>query len=104
MHEQAIELPRGTLGTVRNAMLLLELLDEGAPFQQLTDLAERSELSLPTVHRLLRSLAAAGLVEQLEEEHRVPHRPERAAGNLDRLLVHLRASVQRVRIEVLSFT
>lgn len=64
MHEQAIEVPRGTLGTVRNAMLLLELLDEGAPFQQLTDLAERSGLSLPTVHRLLRSLAAARLVEQ----------------------------------------
>jgi IclR family transcriptional regulator, acetate operon repressor len=58
------DVPRGTLGTVRNATLLLDLLSQGSAFQQLTDLAERSGLSLPTVHRLLRSLAAAGLVEQ----------------------------------------
>lgn len=55
---------RGTLGTVRNATLLLDLLSQGSSHQQLTDLAERSGLSIPTVHRLLRSLAAAGLVEQ----------------------------------------
>ena len=55
---------RGTLGTVRNAGVLLRLLSEGPPYQQLTDLAERSGLSLPTVHRLLRSLAGNGLVEQ----------------------------------------
>lgn len=62
--EQVDEVPRGTLGTVRNATLLLRLLSQGPAYQQLTDLAERSGLSLPTVHRLLRSLAAAGLVEQ----------------------------------------
>lgn len=62
--EHADDVPRGTLGTVRNATLLLDLLSQGAPFQQLTELADRSDLSLPTVHRLLRSLAAAGLVEQ----------------------------------------
>lgn len=55
---------RGTLGTVRNAVLLLNLLSEGSAYQQLTDLAARSGLSVPTVHRLLRSLALAGLVEQ----------------------------------------
>jgi IclR family acetate operon transcriptional repressor len=55
---------RGTLGTVRNAALLLTLLSEGPAYQQLTDLAERSGLSVPTVHRLLRSLVLAGLVEQ----------------------------------------
>jgi DNA-binding IclR family transcriptional regulator len=55
---------RGTLGTVRNATLLLELLSEGPAYNQLTDLADRSGMSLPTVHRLLRSLALAGLVEQ----------------------------------------
>jgi IclR family transcriptional regulator, acetate operon repressor len=55
---------RGTLGTVRNATLLLQLLSEGPAYNQLTDLAERSGMSLPTVHRLLRSLALAGLVEQ----------------------------------------
>jgi IclR family transcriptional regulator, acetate operon repressor len=55
---------RGTLGTVRNATQLLSLLAEGPAYNQLTDLAERSGMSLPTVHRLLRSLALAGLVEQ----------------------------------------
>ena len=55
---------RGTLGTVRNATQLLSLLAEGPAYSQLTDLAERSGMSLPTVHRLLRSLALAGLVEQ----------------------------------------
>lgn len=56
--------PRGTLGTVHNAALLLELLSEGPAHHQLSDLAERSGMSLPTLHRLLRSLIAAGLVEQ----------------------------------------
>lgn len=56
--------PRGTLGTVHNAALLLELLSTGPAHHQLTDLAERSGMSLPTLHRLLRSLVAAGLVEQ----------------------------------------
>ena len=56
--------PRGSLGTVRNAVALLHLLADGAPYQHLTDLAERSGLSVPTVHRLLRSLSLAGLVEQ----------------------------------------
>jgi IclR family transcriptional regulator, acetate operon repressor len=56
--------PRGTLGTVHNAALLLDLLATGPAHQQLTDLAERSGMSLPTLHRLLRSLVAADLVEQ----------------------------------------
>jgi IclR family acetate operon transcriptional repressor len=55
---------RGTLGTLRNAALLLDLLSTGPAYQQLSDLAERSELTVPTVHRLLRSLVFAGLVEQ----------------------------------------
>ena len=62
--------PPGTLGTVRNAVLLLDLLSEGPRYQQLTDLAERSGLSLPTVHRLLRSLVAPGLVEQDPDSQR----------------------------------
>ena len=56
--------PRGTLGTVRNATVLLNLLSSGPAYQPLTELAERSGMSLPTVHRLLRSLVVAGLVEQ----------------------------------------
>jgi IclR family transcriptional regulator, acetate operon repressor len=55
---------RGSLGTVRNAVTLLHLLADGAAYQHLTDLAEQSGLSVPTVHRLLRSLSLAGLVEQ----------------------------------------
>lgn len=58
------ESAQGTLGTVHNAAMLLDLLSDGPSHQQLSDLAERSELSLATVHRLLRSLVAAGLVEQ----------------------------------------
>lgn len=49
---------------MHNAATLLRLMSEGASHQQLTDLAERSGLSLATVHRLLRSLTAAGLAEQ----------------------------------------
>ncbi|WP_317493717.1 helix-turn-helix domain-containing protein [Haloechinothrix sp. LS1_15] len=67
---------RGTLGTVRNAVLLLELLSEGPALQQLTDLAERSGLSVPTVHRLLRSLVLADLVEQDPSSSRYGLGPE----------------------------
>ncbi|GAB3727577.1 IclR family transcriptional regulator [Nocardiopsis nanhaiensis] len=55
---------RGTLGTVRNAVVLLDLLSSGPPYQYLNDLSADSGLSVATVHRLLRSLVAADLVEQ----------------------------------------
>lgn len=67
---------RGTLGTVRNATLLLSLLADGPAYNQLTDLADRSGMSLPTVHRLLRSLALAGLVEQDPQSSRYSLGPE----------------------------
>lgn len=67
---------RGTLGTVRNAMLLLELLSEGPAYRQLSELAEASGLSLPTVHRLLRSLVLADVVEQEERTSRYGLGPE----------------------------
>lgn len=67
---------RGSLGTVRNAVALLRLLSEGTAYHQLTDLAERSGLSLPTVHRLLRSLSLAGLVEQDSQSSRYGLGPE----------------------------
>ncbi|MGC5020235.1 IclR family transcriptional regulator [Micromonospora sp. DT47] len=67
---------RGSLGTVRNAVALLHLLAEGPAHHQLTDLAERSGLSLPTVHRLLRSLSLAGLVEQDSRSARYGLGPE----------------------------
>jgi IclR family acetate operon transcriptional repressor len=60
----ALQEAPGSLGTVRNAVLLLELLADGPAYQQLTELADQSGLSLPTVHRLLRSLVLADLVEQ----------------------------------------
>jgi DNA-binding IclR family transcriptional regulator len=55
---------RGTLGTMRNAAVLLELLSEGPLQVPFTELSERSELSPSTTHRLLRSLVLAGLVQQ----------------------------------------
>ncbi|WP_185992032.1 helix-turn-helix domain-containing protein [Janibacter cremeus] len=67
---------RGGLGTVRNAVRLLELLGEGPAYQQLTDLAERSGLSVPTVHRLLRSLVLADLVVQDPRSSRYGLGPE----------------------------
>ncbi|NDL59110.1 IclR family transcriptional regulator domain-containing protein [Phytoactinopolyspora mesophila] len=67
---------RGTLGTVRNAVVLLDLLSEGPAYQQLTDLAERSGLAVPTVHRLLRSLVLADLVEQDRNSSRYGLGPE----------------------------
>lgn len=68
--------PRGTLGTVHNAATLLRLMSEGPSHQQLTDLAERSNLSLATVHRLLRSLTSAGLAEQDPRSSRYGLGPE----------------------------
>ena len=72
----ALQEAPGSLGTVRNAALLLQLLAEGPAFQQLTDLADRSGLSLPTVHRLLRSLVLAELVEQDPRSSRYGLGPE----------------------------
>lgn len=66
----------GSLGTVRNAALLLDLLADGPAYQQLTDLADRSGLSLATVHRLLRSLVLADLVEQDPRSSRYGLGPE----------------------------
>ncbi|MGH3645945.1 MAG: IclR family transcriptional regulator [Micromonosporaceae bacterium] len=74
--QPAVADARGTLGTVRNAVLLLNLLSEGPAHQQLTDLAERSGLSVPTVHRLLRSLVHAGLAEQDPRSSRYGLGPE----------------------------
>ncbi len=67
---------RGTLGTVRNAMLLLELMSEGPAYRPLSDLAQASGLTLPTVHRLLRSLVLAQLVEQEARTSRYGLGPE----------------------------
>lgn len=69
---------RGGLGTVRNAVRLLELLGQGPAYQQLSDLAERSHMSLPTVHRLLRSLVLADLVVQDPQSSRYGLGPELA--------------------------
>ncbi len=73
---EALQEAPGSLGTVRNAVLLLELLADGPAYQQLSELADRSSLSLPTVHRLLRSLVLADLVEQDPRSSRYGLGPE----------------------------
>lgn len=66
----ADDIPKGGLGTVRNATILLQLLSEGDRYQSLSSLAERSGLSLATTHRVLRSLAQAELVSQHAQSSR----------------------------------
>lgn len=51
--------PKGGLGTIRNATLLMDLLARSPYLHQLTDLAQQSGMTVPTVHRLLRSLVHA---------------------------------------------
>ena len=53
-----------TVASVDRALLLLELLAQAGGRLPITDLAQRSDLSLGTVHRLLASLAARGYVRQ----------------------------------------
>ena len=108
---------RGSLGTVRNAALLLDLLARGPAHQQLTDLAERSGLSVATVHRLLRSLVLAGIVEQDPRTARYGLGPEvvrlshrylarlPVLGALSPYLVQLRDHLQAtVRVQLLVRT
>jgi len=61
---------------VRRAARLLYLLSKGPAHQQLTKLAEQSGLSVPTAHRALQSLLAAGLVDQSTESSRYSLGPE----------------------------
>lgn len=77
---------RGGLGTIRNATKLLSLLAEGPSLQHLTDLAALSEMSVPTVHRLLRSLVQAGYAVQDPVTLRYGLGPE-----LSRLASHYRS-------------
>ncbi|NED99240.1 IclR family transcriptional regulator [Phytoactinopolyspora halotolerans] len=53
------------LGSVHKALTLVAELATGAAPQRLGDLAARSGMTKPTVHRLLRSLTAAGYVRAL---------------------------------------
>lgn len=105
---------RGGLGTVRNAVHLLELLGEGPAYQQLSDLAERSGMSVPTVHRLLRSLVLADLVVQDPRTSRYGLGPELARlsnhylsrlpllGALSPYLSQLRDQLERtIHVEIL---
>lgn len=54
----------GAQSVARAALLLRLVTGAGAPGVTVADLARRSELTRPTVHRLLTALAHEGLVEQ----------------------------------------
>nr|WP_242611227.1 IclR family transcriptional regulator [Blastococcus saxobsidens] len=56
--------PSGTVQSVNRALLLLELLAQGGGRLPVSELAQRSGLSLGTAHRLLATLAARGYVRQ----------------------------------------
>jgi IclR family acetate operon transcriptional repressor len=58
------EVPSGTVQSVNRALLLLELLAQGGGRLPVSELAQRSGLSLGTAHRLLTTLTARGYVRQ----------------------------------------
>lgn len=68
--------PRGGLGTVRNAVLLLRLLGEAPAYVSLRELSEMAGMAPPTAHRLLRSLVTGGLVQQDPRTSRYSLGPE----------------------------
>jgi IclR family acetate operon transcriptional repressor len=67
---------RSTLGTIRNAMQLLQIMGSEGLYFPLTELSERSGMSLSTTHRVVRSLAAAGVVVQDSRTARYSLGPE----------------------------
>ncbi|MBC7375294.1 MAG: IclR family transcriptional regulator [Frankiales bacterium] len=56
--------PGATVQSVDRALLLLELLAQAGGRLPITELAQRSDLSLATAHRLLASLSVRGYVRQ----------------------------------------
>jgi IclR family transcriptional regulator, acetate operon repressor len=52
------------------------MLRTGPSYQQLTELARQASMSLPTIHRLLKSLTKAGYIEQHPESSRYSLGPE----------------------------
>lgn len=62
--------PKGSVQAVDRALQLIDLLAAGRKSLPLSVLAEQSGLSLTTVHRLLGTLMAHGLVEQSPETSR----------------------------------
>src|SRR3712207_4635401 len=73
--ESAVTNPE-KFGTIAQALRLIELLRLGPDEQLLTELATQSCYTFATVHRLLRSLVAAGLVVQTPGKPRYSLGPE----------------------------
>lgn len=80
------------LGTVRNAARVLAMLAEPPGLHHLTDLASKSGISIPTLHRLSRSLVYAGLAVQDPTTLRYGLGPE-----IVRLSSHMRSDLPIVK-------
>ncbi|KTR82008.1 IclR family transcriptional regulator [Leucobacter chromiiresistens] len=65
--EEAASKPTGRVQSVERAFELLEALADGGGTLTLSELADQSKLSLPTVHRLIRTLSDHGYVRQRED-------------------------------------
>lgn len=61
---QAIKQPAGGVQSVERVFALLELVAASGGEISLSDLAEKSQLPLPTIHRLLRTLVTLGYIRQ----------------------------------------
>ena len=69
------EKPSGGVQSVERVFELLELITDAGGEVTLSELSNATDLPLPTIHRLLRTLVSLGYIRQLP--NRRYHSPER---------------------------